>query len=141
MRLSAPPVKRLATFLAAAALATGAAAAGNAPLAQAGTNGQQIQLCTSVATVTGTATILGTNQNGLGIFSPRFPLVAFVGRCTPIWGWWWKGTVNLNWYHADGSFYRSSTCRVPVNQGLNNWVSCIAPDFGDPVPFDSTFKG
>ena len=128
MRLSAIAVVATTVVLALAA----------APAAHAGSNGQQIQLCTSVATITGTANILGQNQNGLGIYSPAFPLVAFVGRCTPIWGWWWKGTVTIRWYHADGRFWRSSTCRVPEKQ-FDNWVSCIAPDFGDPDPFDSTY--
>src|SRR3954451_2588594 len=114
------PLTRLAVVAAAAVLTLGAGALGRPAAAHAGTNGQQSQVCASVLTTFGEAVILGPNQNGLSTASPAVRVLwtepKFGPRCNPLAGWWWKGTVTIYWYHADGSYYRSSTCRIPTSQ-------------------------
>jgi hypothetical protein len=41
--------------------------------------------------------------------------------------WWWKGTVHIDWVHNDSSssFAGTTTCSVPVDQGSDDWVTCI----------------
>ena len=94
-----------------------AGALGRPAAAHAGTNGQQIQICASVLTTFGKAVIFGSNQNGLSTAGPDVRVLwtepKFGPRCNPLAGWWWKGTVTIYWYHADGSYYRSSTCTIP----------------------------
>src|SRR4051812_27628250 len=108
------PLARLAVVAAAAALALGAGTLSRPAAAHAATNGQQIQICASVLTSFGKAVILGSNQNGLSTASPDVRVLwtepRFGPRCNPLANWWWKGTVTIYWYYADGSYYRSSTC-------------------------------
>jgi len=137
------PVARLAVVAAAAVLALGAGALGRPAPAHAGSNGQQIQVCASVLTTFGKAVIVGSNQNGLSTAGPDVRVLwtepKFGPRCNPLANWWWKGTVTIHWYYADGSYYRSSTCTIPTSQ-QSDWVSCVGPN-GETGPFDSTYRG
>jgi hypothetical protein len=134
---------RLAALAVAAVLAFGAGALGKPSAAHAGSNGQQIQICASVLTSFGKAFIVGPNQNGLVTASPNVWVpwtdTEFGPRCNQLKNYWWKGTVTIHWYYADGSYYRSSTCTIPVTQS-SDWVSCIGPN-GERGDFDSTYRG
>ena len=95
--------------------------------ALAGSNGQQIRLCTSYPQLSyGKAIITGYNQSGRWTVSPYVQLgdtsggtYAAPGGCTEFYGWWWIGDVTIYWYEPDGFapngvvYFRQSTCNVP----------------------------
>jgi hypothetical protein len=133
---------RLAMIAAAATIAAGAALS-TASQAHAGSNGQQVQLCSSPTTSFGTAFIIGPNQNGLVTASPTvklaFAIPMYGSRCVELPNWWWNGRVTIHWYYAGGGYFRSSTCDVPQSYRLNTF-SCLSPVTKDG-PFDSTYRG
>jgi hypothetical protein len=139
----------LAALLIAVALAFGISSAMTPTAAHAGSNGQQLNVCPSFVTQFGSATIVGPNQNGIVTMKhvdwlPWYDLVNGDYRCQPVAGWWWKGTVTIYWYKADGSYFRSSTCTVKESTVWGyNWQGCEAPakEARYPgEPFDSTIR-
>jgi hypothetical protein len=79
--------------------------------ALAGNNGQQIQLCPNLTVSNGFAYVIGPNQNGVTTVSPVFALgeasndIRYQTGCRTINGYWWKGTVKVYWYRANGDLY------------------------------------
>lgn len=93
-----------------------------APLAFAGSNGQQITIYEGSATYS--VRISGDNQVGEEIHqivnTPDYPT----------WdsGHWWKGTVQITSYtgtDATGTDEGTLDCDVPVSQS-SNWYACSA---------------
>jgi hypothetical protein len=90
--------------------------------AYAAGDGQQINFCGVPAGEQ--VKFSGTNQNG-----------AFTSGSETIWpdvcsdslpGWWWIGTVTINWYTSSNVYQGTTYCQVPVKQNGSDWTDCYA---------------
>ena len=113
---------RLAALVLSALALVGVGLSAGSGEAAAGTNGQNIQL-QGFDGLTG-AYISGYNQ--WGEYTHQWVWLNPSG-----WGsvegwswWWWKGTVNIDWYWFDNSWFRQSNCWVPIDQGGWNYTTC-----------------
>jgi hypothetical protein len=90
--------------------------------ASAGSNGQQVSVCTPGWA--DTARIEGTNQNGVQsteVIHVRRGLCHVGVNVT--YDWWWKGTVTISLAGNGGPFVFDHTCEVPVKQ-RKDLVTC-----------------
>ena len=98
--------------------------------ALAGNNGQQIKLCPNLTVSNGYAYVLGPNQNGATTVSPVFALgeasndIRYQTGCRMIYGYWWKGTVSVYWYRANGDLYTKASCVVPTWNPFTDSKTC-----------------
>jgi hypothetical protein len=98
--------------------------------ALAGNNGQQIKLCPNLTVSNGYAYVLGPNQNGATTVSPVFALgeasndIRYQTGCRMIYGYWWKGTVSVYWYRANGDLYTKASCVVPTWNPFTDYKTC-----------------
>ena len=115
-----------------AVTAVAACALGAPSDALAGNNGQQIQLCPNLTVSNGFAYVIGPNQNGATTVSPLFALgeasndTRYQTGCRTINGYWWKGTVKVYWYRANGDLYvvGGDSCFVPTWNPFTNSKTC-----------------
>jgi hypothetical protein len=84
--------------------------------ASAGSNGQEVSVCTT--SWAHKARVEGFNQNGV-FYRDDIPVDP--GQCwegwNVTWDWWWKGTVTIFLAGDDGVFKVDHSCDVPPNQG------------------------
>ena len=100
-----------ASLVAAAALTLGIVTSGSA---YAGTNGQQIETCSSDPTIY-YSVIIGSNEKGNQEISPFLSLNSNDDTCHWFYKWWWKGDVQINWYDSGKNYKFSTHCNVPVS--------------------------
>jgi hypothetical protein len=83
--------------------------------AEAGSNGQQLEITTGAASVY----VSGTNQLG-NPYAKCFALPYFTTYLT---GYWWKGTTSMDFYYNSNctSYEAHDSTNVPVNQSSNYW--------------------
>ncbi|MFD7631268.1 hypothetical protein ACFV7Q_35530 [Streptomyces sp. NPDC059851] len=121
MQIRRKAVTAVATLgMAVACLAVGAGTAA------AGTNGQQIKLFDTSSTVN-SFRLSGPDQSG-----------QWVSRCwnrqgmtTYASGWWWKGTVQVDYYHGsncNSGYWASTSVEVPRHQDHSDWTQLYLHD-------------
>lgn len=99
-----------------------------APVAHAGTNGQELQITCPKAT---SVVVIGLNQNGQEVAQP-FYLDSSGATTFTTSGWWWVGPVSILWYgpNGNGQYYDNvpqqqngdiytSDCNNPASGGWN----------------------
>jgi hypothetical protein len=115
-------IRRMARRSILSMLAVLAAAASLGPaIAAAATNGQQIEV---VGFAQWSVTVCGTNQNNVPNVCNHWNTPT---QETPLFGWWWKGTVKIYNYGYYGQYLGSKQCYVPVYQ-WSNWTFCPGAD-------------
>jgi hypothetical protein len=93
-----------------------------APVALAGSDGQQLIIATGSGT--GSVEISGDNQ----IDNGTHQILNTPTTTTEDPGYWWEDTIKITSYSgtgASGSDLGTSSCDVPVSQG-SNWFNCSA---------------
>lgn len=88
--------------------------------AVAGTNGQQVYVCSSHS---GYVQLYGENQNNKYVTSPWGYVQA--GGCEALPNWWWKYTIKITFVRSTGGTYVYSA-NVPVSQA-SNWFGVYLP--------------
>ncbi|QXE34556.1 hypothetical protein KQY30_09925 [Streptomyces sp. GMY02] len=105
-------------------LATGPAAAASAaePPSTLGTNGQQVEVCVKGGHFDIRAfTINGTNQNNNYVASPKLLLPGdrTVTRCYALAGWYWKWTIDVDFWDDNDGKLGTRQCYVPLTAGTH----------------------
>jgi hypothetical protein len=100
-------ISRMATLAVAGALTSVALPIAGA---SAGTNGQQLKVCTDE----------GTRQFSVTGHNQRWEMSTYThdtwsvgGGCSVTWKWWWKSTVDIYTAGDDGVWHHFQSCHVP----------------------------
>jgi hypothetical protein len=86
-----------------------------APIAHAGTNGQQLAVTTHAAWVE----IDGYNQNNKHVV--LFVQIPHPGQTDYIGGFWWEGPTSLDFFNANRIWIGGLDTQIPTNQSGNWW--------------------
>ncbi|MFE4832250.1 hypothetical protein [Streptomyces sp. NPDC056672] len=118
--------KRAIVALAMAAGLTGSLAIGSAtaaaPPSALGSNGQQVKVCVRAGNLNFRAfTINGTNQNNNYVASPKLLLSGdrAASRCYALAGWYWKWTVDVDFWDDNDAKLGTLQCYVPLTAGTD----------------------
>jgi hypothetical protein len=113
-------ISRMATLAIAGALTSVALPIAGA---SAGTNGQQLEVCTDESARQFSVT--GHNQ--------RWEMSTYThdtspgGGCSVTWSWWWKSHVDVYTAGADGVWHPFQSCDVPERMPYNVWNCTNVP--------------
>jgi hypothetical protein len=94
----------------------------------AGTNGQQLEVCTQDLNISNVI-FIGTNEKGQkDIQTRRWGLtkkvtLQYPWRCASIKNWWWVGKVQVNFYTASLEYRYAKYAYVPGFQSSSDWVT------------------
>ena len=80
-----------------------------------------------------------TAQDGIPATQPLFERVGLFpwskwhrlahqpdGACVFLDGYWWKGSVSIDWYDLYANYVGTTYCWVPSSQS-GDWVTCSSP--------------
>jgi hypothetical protein len=94
--------------------------------AYAGNNGQHVKVCDAPANVT-RARVTGVDHTGAAQSILQFFNPGVNGRCNELGGYWWKGTVTIDWRGSDDALppVKTTTCEVPTEQSDSDYTECL----------------
>ncbi|MEW2570608.1 hypothetical protein [Streptomyces sp. NPDC047070] len=123
--------KRVMVTLAAATALAGGLASGSAtaaaPPSTQGLNGQQVTVCVQGGHYDINAFIInGFNQNNNYVASPTRLLEGDRGglRCYTLDGYYWKSTIDVDFWADNGAKLGTRQCYVPPSQVTSDYFTC-----------------